>query len=317
MPFRQRTLGAVLVLATLNTTPGLLAADDHNDSLQETVYEQTHDVEAGLLEVDVANVDLEITGGTSDSVAIEVVLASKQIDQARAQWEEMGFRSESWKGVVRIETGSLSNKSLTRDTGFVVTVYVRLPKQFDLGVEANSSDLRVRSVSGTLSIDMEDGDVHLEDVGGPRLNVVLFDGDLYAQRIEGHVSIRTSGGDIQVHDPADRLQVFADDGDIDIHLSRRVEAQLLADGDIRIRAGTDLAAELHLTGAEVTLLGAVDLEGQLARRYVGGALNGGGPELRAKSSSGTVALELPLHCYVDEVCRCCALRHANNAVPHF
>jgi DUF4097 and DUF4098 domain-containing protein YvlB len=142
-----------------------------------------------------------------------------------------------------------------------------------------------------LVVTTSDGDILIGTVTSTEASITTDDGDVAIGSVESQLSLRTTDGDIQIDDAAGMLDAWTDDGDIEVRLSRLVEASLSSgDGDILIRAGKELAAELDLRGDEVELSGEIRFEGHRAEREVRGALNGGGPILRASAADGTVKL---------------------------
>ncbi len=169
-------------------------------------------------------------------------------------------------------------------------------------VKTYGGDIHVGSVQGDLRAQTMAGDIRALDVNGSAV-VETSGGDIRINRIEGSASARTGGGDIVL--PAVRGSVEAETGGGEVRvgiLSRQVKNGISihnAGGDVLLILPADFHGELDL---EVE--GPADPEEVLIRsefpgvaitrssdlHRASGLLNGGGPRVLVRTSSGSIRL---------------------------
>lgn len=106
------------------------------------------------------------------------------------------------------------------------------------------------------------------------VDVSTSGGDLLLERIQGDVSGKTSGGDIRVAEVRGPVKMNTSGGDIVLRMSKDVSAALYAS-----TGGGSVRSELPVTTSEFS-----------SRKLVG-TLNGGGEQIQARTSGGSIRLQ--------------------------
>jgi hypothetical protein len=148
-----------------------------------------------------------------------------------------------------------------------------------------ADDVQVRS---------SDGNVHAEAVVGKEISFSTSDGDVTIDRAEvEELYASSSDGDVTVDELAGtKMRGRTSDGDIRVTLGGDVALDLrTSDGDIHIYAPRGLRADLNLKGERIHLSGNIEIDGEISRRRARGSVGGGGVEIVARTSDGSVSFE--------------------------
>jgi DUF4097 and DUF4098 domain-containing protein YvlB len=160
--------------------------------------------------------------------------------------------------------------------GFNVEVEIRHPEQLNLDLHTVDGDIAVRAVRGTLEVHTGDGDISLGRVDGDEASIRTGDGDIRVESARGELTVATGDGDISVGLGAGSGRTSIESGD----------------GDISIRVAEGAGFAVDLRGGEVRVTDRDAFSGRRDERSAEGALNGGGPELRARTSDGEIVLRI-------------------------
>ena len=191
-------------------------------------------------------------------------------------------------------------------------IEVRMPRDADLRVDSNDGGIKVEAVNGHVVIHTDDGSIRASQLAGTvdlsshdgsiRVDVVkgdlkirTDDGSIGGEHLDGTCEASTSDGSIRVDGRFDALHLRTDDGSVIARVqSGSVPAsswQLqTSDGSVHLTVPADFKANLNATSSNgsVTLDSPVKVDGDVSRSLIRGALNGGGPEVLIRTSSGSI-----------------------------
>ncbi len=150
--------------------------------------------------------------------------------------------------------------------------------------------LELTALSGTVDAHTSGGDIRIGDFNG-RIDARTSGGHIDVDGADGKLTVRTSGGHIRLKQLSGSVDAHTSGGPIDAGFVRidgdvRLET---SGGDIRIEVPEHAALDVDLRGTGVDTHLA-NFSGDVQRNVVHGRLNGGGPELRARTSGGTVSM---------------------------
>jgi len=158
------------------------------------------------------------------------------------------------------------------------------PVRGDLKAVTLAGDVRAGAVSGSVTLETSGGDVRVERIGGS-------------------AQIRSGGGDIILPAVIGPVQASSDGGSVRIAvLSREPKGGVVirnGGGDVTLTLPGDVHAEVELavddsSDAEETFIRSDFPEVAIVRRSdsvrASGALNGGGPRISVRTTSGTIRL---------------------------
>lgn len=267
---------------------------------------------SGALVVDVPDADVIIESGSSGEIAIEIEVASSNLERALDHFEEMEFSFDEEPGRIEINARAPRTHWNWRGSTYAVTVRVSLPENFNIEVQTNDGDIDVQSVTGALHLKTSDGDIKLNKINSPRVLLDTSDGDILLGQLRApdvqietsdgtieadglygdDIDIRTSDGDIYIDALSGGLNAMTTDGDIRVQIDDLQRTTLRSgDGDITVIMATTLNANVDFH-ADDLVLRQVDLnfKGELSEHRARGKLNGGGPRLQASTRDGSLTL---------------------------
>lgn len=173
-----------------------------------TVYLSSEDADVRIVGSDRSDVHVKIdrieyvngirSGGRRFSVDVEEVSGDLYIKERRS-------------GNVRISIGSFR-------TEYEITI--EMPRSGSLKIDGEDDDYVIRSVDGSISLDVEDGDIEIFETKTENVDVVIEDGDLRLDGGVGRLYVRTEDGDIDVRNGAfNRIDIDSEDGNVSIETS--------------------------------------------------------------------------------------------------
>ncbi len=216
------------------------------------------------------------------------------------------------------------------DWGDRPTFRLTVPHRHDLSLRAAGGDIAVDDLDGELSARTSGGSVAIEEVtgslevetsggairaasAGGAVTATTSGGAIALGPAAGDVDARTSGGSIRIEEAAGRVAARTSGGSIAVSAAGPIEART-SGGSIRatFRQQPDGDSDLRTSGGDIEVLlppgVAVDIdaktsggrvvadvpvtvEGTLERAALRGAIGGGGPQLRLRTSGGSIVLE--------------------------
>jgi DUF4097 and DUF4098 domain-containing protein YvlB len=187
-----------------------------------------------------------------------------------------------------------------------------LPKQFNVDARTSGGDVTVGDLRGTLQARTSGGDLKFARIDG-RIegstsggNVTLEEGtaeaklstsggDIRVTRAGGPTSVSTSGGDIRLESVVELVTANTSGGDIFARLTQPLAKDTSlgsSGGDVEILLPKNAAffLDASTSGGSVDAAGlTITLEHSGARKSrLVGAVNGGGPKLKLRTSGGDI-----------------------------
>ena len=214
------------------------------------------------------------------------------------------FSKQRWGGLFR--RGGWPPVSVN----FTVTV----PEQYHVDLKTSGGNIEVGDLQGAAQVRTSGGNIRLGRVQGPvegktsggnisvaealeRLDVSTSGGNIRVERATGAVKLHTSGGSIAVDRVAGSLDASTSGGSVKAALDGTVRGNVslsTSGGSVELRVPTTAAFQLDAStsGGRVRADGfTITLEsGGGGRDRLRGAVNGGGPEVRLRSSGGNITV---------------------------
>lgn len=304
----------LLAFGAFLVSPGLLEA-----KITRTV-EKTFSVQPGG-NLKAATQGGDITIRTSDSPQVHVLV--KQVIRASTEaeadeiLEKLTLRLEQSGNDVVAEAryekrgpGSWFGSWPPVNVSFEVTV----PKHFNLGLNTSGGDIsvaslrgnvRARTSGGDLKFDRIDGDIEAGTSGGDILlkegtalaKLNTSGGDIEVDRAGGPTEVSTSGGDVTLRSVAQLIRATTSGGDVHAVITGPIAEDALlstSGGDVYVEVikGAAFHLDASTSGGSVKADGlTITLEaGANGKNKLVGAVNGGGPRLKLRSSGGDVTV---------------------------
>jgi hypothetical protein len=186
-----------------------------------------------------------------------------------------GFATELRTSGGRIEVGDLMGQVNARTSGGRIKL-----GRMGAAVDAHTS-------GGGISLDGAHGPVKLGTSGG----------NITVGRVEGPADLSTSGGGIRIDEVEGSVRARTSGGSVHVGIvgSLKQDCELSTSGG-GIRVAVDKAAAFRLDastsggGVETSGLKILSGDGERRRNRLDGDVNGGGPQLKLRSSGGSIAV---------------------------
>ena len=134
----------------------------------------------------------------------------------------ISFGDREFRVDVTEQNGNLSIKEQSRGSsvGFVgtyhekYTITIEIPQGASLEVDGDDGDYFIKSVNGSIELDLDDADVELTSCLGNSFRVKLDDGDLRMDTGKGTLDVDADDGDVEIKNASfDKIMARMDDGD--------------------------------------------------------------------------------------------------------
>jgi hypothetical protein len=310
----MNTLPRLLLLVTALAAPLALSA-----KITRTV-EKTFTVQPGG-SLKAATQGGNITIQTSDSpqvhiVAREVITASteKEADEILTKlvltFEQAGNDITAESKYEKRSAGSWFGNWPPVSVSFTITV----PKNFNLNLNTSGGDIAVASVAGNVRARTSGGDLKFArvdgdiDAGTSGGNVVLQEGtaraklttsggDIEVDRAGGPTEVSTSGGNVILRSVAQLTSATTSGGDVRAVITEPLKQDTLLSTsggqvDVQVVKGAGFQLDASTSGGDVNATGlTITIEkGGSGKSRLAGAVNGGGPRLKLRSSGGNIRI---------------------------
>ena len=168
---------------------------------------------------------------------------------------------------------------------------ITLPRAATLDAGSGSGDITVEDVGASLKAHTGSGNIHARGVGGPA-NLDTGSGDIqFEQAASGDVRAGTGSGNIHLDGLSGGLDTHTGSGDITVSGTPANDWRLqTGSGSLHLNLGPKAHFNLDAnTGSgSVHTEQPISMQGTLDKHHVRGAVNGGGPTLRAGTGSGDI-----------------------------
>jgi hypothetical protein len=191
-------------------------------------------------------------------------------------------------------------------------VHVRLhvPERYGADVETRGGSVEVEGLDGALRVRTGGGSIHASETvgdldletrgGGVQVDEVrgkvrahTRGGSVVLSEVVGEVDAETSGGSIRVHDVEGRVHARTAGGSISARFESGAQGDLeTMGGSIEVEFDQDegIQIDAQTFAGRVLLEEGLDYQGRIERDRLQGAINGGGPLLRLRTSGGSIRL---------------------------
>ena len=129
------------------------------------------------------------------------------------------------------------------------TITLEIPRGMDLKLYGDDDDYLVENISGSISLDAEDGDAEFKHCTGNKFNFRMDDGTVYLSDGNGRLNLRGEDGDFMIENGHfEEVDARIDDGTL--YLS----TEIYDDGDYELRTEDgEIDLEMLAGGGEITV----------------------------------------------------------------
>ena len=288
----------------------------------ERTVERTFNVSpGGTLTVSTQGGDVKVLPGKGDTVHVVATQYFRRADNAAEADEaarDLEFKIEQNGNDVTADA------RFPRRSGWgfggwppvLVSFTVTVPEQYNVNLRTSGGDIEVGDLTGSARAKTSGGDLELGRINGPvdgstsggdirlkaaldRVHLGTSGGDIDVGDASGDVHLETSGGDISVERATGRLRASTSGGDVSVVLDGSLsdDVSLSTSGGTvtaRVPKNAGFRLDANTSGGEVEAEGlTITIEkGGAGKSRLVGQVNGGGPELKLRSSGGDIRVEV-------------------------
>lgn len=281
----------------------------------------------GRLVVEADRGSIEVHSAETQTLDVEVIRTASAQDPAEAQalfrMVDLDFDQQGNDVSIRARVQNEERRLRVR---FVVTV----PRRYNLDLKTAGGHIEIDDLEGEVRSRTAGGSVHIGHIQGPvwgktsggdialagcvgtadlktsggSIRVGAVDGDVVAstsggsitiQRVTGRTVANTSGGSITVDEALNTIQAVTSGGSVTAHLARQPADHCRLEtsgGNVAVYLSEAVGLDVHArtSGGQVVTDFPVTVQGELRKTALQAKVNGGGPELIARTSGGSVYL---------------------------
>lgn len=286
---------AAVSAAVLVATPAVAA---------EKNFDRSFDVsQGGRLKVDADGGSIAVTGTDGQKVIVQIRATG---DEDRL--DNLQFSADRDGEGVAVTAKKKSEVRSWFSNGPRIQVTVQVPRQYNVELSTSGGGIKVQQLNGNANGRTSGGSIDLEAIQGT-VQMRTSGGGISAKSLQGDTQLNTSGGTIVANQVAGGLRAHTSGGSIRIDQAAGSIDASTSGGSINIDlAGANEGIVAKTSGGGITLRIPSATKGNLNASTSGGnvssdltmsmsesgksslrgAINGGGPEILARSSGGSI-----------------------------
>lgn len=271
----------------------------------------------GTLSVNTQGGDVRVITGSDSEVR---VVARQRFPRAKTDVEadeimrDLTFELKQDGNNVSVVTKQERRLGFNWSNRVQIDFTITVPSRYSTDLRTSGGDISVASLDGKVTANTSGGDIELARIDG-EINVTTSGGDISLTEGTATARLHTSGGDIRVGRIAGPADINTSGGDIEINSAGSTIKASTSGGDVRATfdggipadtslssSGGDIVARLtkptafrldaSTSGGDVEADGlTITIErGGVGKSRLVGAVNGGGPLLKLRTSGGDIKI---------------------------
>lgn len=319
MTARQTYLTKVAVAIILSTAITVLlmlpaaASASASNLLNDPYRVETFSINTpGNLEVRTSGGHIEVEGSSGNEVRVEMYVRKNGRELSRGEvdlddWDISITQSgNTVKANAKRKSKSWTDWGGNNNISISFTVYT--PRQMSTDLKTSGGHIAAAGLEGNQNISTSGGHLELANLkgtveartSGGHIEMDGLQGDIEARTSGGHISakqsegslrVRTSGGHINLDEISGSIEASTSGGSIkaNLHSIGQFANLKTSGGNVSITIPKNMGFDINLRGSYVST-NLENFSGNIERNEVEGKLNGGGPQITARTSGGTVSL---------------------------
>lgn len=197
----------------------------------------------GTIKLDVSDAKVFIVGSARSTVHVKI---DRSVTTKGLVFGQQEFRVDVAEQDGDLSIREYSHGSVSGIVGYYnekYTINLKVPQGASLIIDGDDGDYFLKSVDGSIELDLDDADIELTNCKGNRFDIKLDDGDLRMDTGKGSLEIDADDADVEITNASfERINAQLDDGDFVI------ETSLAENGSYRVNLQDGLVAMKILSG---------------------------------------------------------------------
>lgn len=307
---------------TLGALGSVLFLNAAHARLEREITERFVVQPGGLASISTQGGDITITTGAADEVSIVARLVFHRADddaEADEIMEQLDLTFAQTDDGISVSSQRLSSVSgwfgWGKSNPVSVHLHATVPTDYHIDARTSGGDIEVANLNGDIAARTSGGDIEVGHIEGS-VDLHTSGGDIEVMHAVGRVKAHTSGGDVRIDGAEGPVTAGTSGGDVRIGRVVGILRATTSGGDIYARIEGPLAEDalLSTSGGNVTAVVdeavAFDLDartsggnvkaqgitiridsGGVGKSKLVGAVNGGGPLLKLRTSGGDLRVK--------------------------
>lgn len=317
---RKRYIIQIMLAIALSLTVTILLvipAMGNSLAVDELQYNDPYRVESfnidgpGDLDVQTSGGFITVEGSSSNTMRVEMYVRKdgQNLSPEDVDLEDWDISlTQSGNTVEVIAERANGNRGSWGNNNISVSFVIHSPQEMSSKLNTSGGHIETRNLKGSQQISTSGGHIELDSLegnieartSGGHINISNIQGEtraktsgghINAHNVEGNLEVKTSGGHIQLASVSGSIEAATSGGGIDAdlntigpHVNLRTSG-----GNVSVTIPENIGLNLKLRGSYVNT-SLDNFSGEVEHNEVKGELHGGGPEISARTSGGTVSL---------------------------
>ncbi len=266
----------------------------------------------GNLEVKTSGGHITVQASESNRVRVEMYVTrnGRELSPSDTDLSDFDIKiSQSGNKVAAIAQRKNNRRwKFWNNDHIAISFVVYTPQEVSSDLKTSGGHIEVSGLNGNQEISTSGGHLNLSGIrgimdartSGGHIEVRDFEGEMSArtsgghidvEQAEGSINVRTSGGHINLENVSGTVEASTSGGSITADLNEVGQFVNLrtSGGNVNISVPGNTGFDLNLKGSYVSA-SLENFSGEVERDEVEGQLNGGGPQISARTSGGTVSV---------------------------
>jgi DUF4097 and DUF4098 domain-containing protein YvlB len=256
------------------------------ESSKEVIEKTFPVVPNGILYIESDGSDIEIETWDKNEVYVYI---EKHGDKKRLDNYKVTFSATPQK----VEIYGKNEQNFWNWGNFSVHFKIKVPKKFLPDISTSGGDIKIRDLEGDILCHTSGGNIKINRTIG-QLKAKTSGGDIVLNELTGPIDINTSGGNLKLYYINGEINGETSGGNIELEMVGENKGVSLrtSGGNIHVFLPENTKAYLDCStsGGGVNLNVPGGFSGNIEDEDIRGSLNGGGKEIRLRTSGGNIKI---------------------------
>jgi hypothetical protein len=308
----MKSLLGLLLVGTLVAAPGILEA-----KITRT-REMSFPIEpGGTLRASTEGGNIQVVSGEVSEVQISVrhIIRANSDAEADSLLANLELVLERRGNDVIAESRYSKKPGLFGHRPVQVDFTITVPRQFNAELKTSGGNIKVGDLRGTVNARTSGGNLIFDRIDGAlegrtsggnislrestgETSLQTSGGNIRVESASGRIQVSTSGGDVRLDDVSDLVSATTSGGNIRVNFTGalRQDARISTSGGsvtVRVPKQASFALDARTSGGHVKASGVTltIADGGLGKSRLAGDVNGGGPQLKLRTSGGNITVQ--------------------------
>lgn len=208
------------LLFALYFIPSIANSQEENSRDKEFHLDEVYDIDSnGKIDLNSNDAKVYILGSNRNNVHVKI---DRVVETIGWIWGDKGFDVivESRNGNLYISDKEWGNWGIAGYVREEYVIKIEAPHSVALSIRGDDDDYSISAINGDIRMELDDGDVDLDNCLGSSYYFDIDDGDISMKGGSGELTVKLDDGDIEIYDARfTSVEAYLDDGDMGIETS--------------------------------------------------------------------------------------------------